>query len=162
AFPLIAYLATRTKYRGRSAIDFLAWLPSTLPGIILGLGFLWLIVGTPFLRPTYDTLFSLIPAVTIAHMTIGIALLKTVLLQLGPELEEAALISGGNRIQAIFHVVLPLLAPAVFLVASFAFLAASRDVSTVALLSNTNSQPLALLQLSYLVQDSRAGAAVVG
>jgi len=59
-FTLIAYIIVRTRYVGRGLLDFLVWLPSTLPGIILSLGFLWLFLGTPFLRPLYGTTFVLI------------------------------------------------------------------------------------------------------
>src|ERR1051326_1937957 len=60
AFGLIAYLIVRTRFAGRSALDFLVWLPSTLPGIVMGLGYLYLFLGTPLLRPIYGTTFILI------------------------------------------------------------------------------------------------------
>jgi iron(III) transport system permease protein len=55
AFSLIAYIIVRTRYPGRGVLDFLVWLPSTLPGIVLGLGYLWLFLSTPVLRPLYGT-----------------------------------------------------------------------------------------------------------
>ena len=35
----------------RGLLDFLVWLPSTLPGIVLVLGYLWLFLGTPWPSP---------------------------------------------------------------------------------------------------------------
>src|ERR1700760_1689942 len=38
---IVAYISVRTKWRGRSLIDGMAWLPWMMPGIVLGGGFLW-------------------------------------------------------------------------------------------------------------------------
>ena len=43
---LIAYIAVRTRYAGRRLLDFVSWLPFTVPGVILGLALLWLFLGT--------------------------------------------------------------------------------------------------------------------
>jgi iron(III) transport system permease protein len=37
---LIAYIIVRTAYAGRRLLDFVSWLPFTVPGIILGLALL--------------------------------------------------------------------------------------------------------------------------
>ncbi len=37
----VAYVSVRTKWRGRLLIDSMAWLPWMMPGIVLGVGFLW-------------------------------------------------------------------------------------------------------------------------
>ena len=39
-FTLIAFMIMRTRFVGRAALDIVSWLPSTLPGIILGLALL--------------------------------------------------------------------------------------------------------------------------
>ena len=38
---IVAYVSVRTKWRGRRLIDAMAWLPWMMPGIVLGVGFLW-------------------------------------------------------------------------------------------------------------------------
>src|SRR5438876_5185203 len=48
---LIAYIAVRTRYAGRRALDFISWLPFTVPGIILGLALLWLFLCVEMLKP---------------------------------------------------------------------------------------------------------------
>jgi ABC-type Fe3+ transport system permease subunit len=46
-FTFVAYVVIRTRFVGRAALDFASWLPSTLPGIILGLGLLSLFSRQP-------------------------------------------------------------------------------------------------------------------
>ncbi|HEX3246035.1 MAG TPA: ABC transporter permease subunit, partial [Chloroflexota bacterium] len=36
AFAVLAYISVRTKFFGRSTLDFLTWIPSLLPGVVMG------------------------------------------------------------------------------------------------------------------------------
>src|SRR5258705_6972685 len=47
-FSLIGYVLVRTKLPGRAALDSICWLPSAIPGVLSGLGLLWMFLGTPF------------------------------------------------------------------------------------------------------------------
>ncbi|HZS03002.1 MAG TPA: iron ABC transporter permease [Chloroflexota bacterium] len=161
-FSLIAYVAVRTRYAARGALDFISWFPSTLPGIILGLGLLWVFLGNPLLRPLYGTLAILIVATVISTMTLGVQIIKSHLVQFSFELEEAARIGGGGWWHVYQHVVLPLLMPVLLLVGAVSFISAARNVSTVALLATSGTRPLSLLQLDFMVEGRYEAAAVVG
>ena len=162
AFSLIAYIIVRTTFYGRGTLDFLVWLPSTLPGIVMGLGYLWLFLGTPFLRPIYGTTFILILVAAIGSITLTTQLLKSNLLQLGVELEEASSVSGGSRWRTLRHVTLPLLAPSLAVVGVLAFSAAARATSHVALLATRANQPLSILQLNLMTNSDFEAGSVVG
>jgi iron(III) transport system permease protein len=162
AFTLVAYVIVRTQYRGRKLLDFLVWVPSTVPGIILSLGFLWLFLGTPFLRPLYGTTWVLILVTALASITLGTQITKASLLQLGQELEEASWASGASWWHTFRHVVLPLIAPTVAVVGVLAFAAGARATGSIALLSNSSNQPLSMLQLSLLSSNQYGTASVVG
>ena len=161
-FTLIAYIVIRTNFVGRSALDMVSWLPSTLPGIILGLGLLSVFLGTPFLRPLYGSMFLLIIATVISSMTLGVQVIKGALMQLAVELEEAAKVAGGSGWDSFRDIVLPIITPSVLLVGTLSFIAAARNVSTVALISTSRTRPLSLLQLDFLVESRYESAAVVG
>jgi iron(III) transport system permease protein len=162
SFGLIAYLIVRTRFFARSTLDFLVWLPSTLPGIVMGLGYLHLFLGTPFLRPVYGTTFILVLVAALGSITLTTQVLKTNLRQLGAELEEASATSGGNWWHTLRHVTLPLMAPALAVVGVLAFSAAARATSHVALLSTHNNQPLSILQLRHLSDNNLEAASVIG
>ena len=42
----IAYVIVKTRYRGRWLLDFLSWLPWSIPGILLGMALLWTFLQT--------------------------------------------------------------------------------------------------------------------
>jgi iron(III) transport system permease protein len=161
-FTLIAFIVIRTNFAGRFALDMVSWLPSTLPGIILGLGLLSVFLGTPFLRPLYGSMFLLIIATVISSMTLGVQVIKGGLMQLAVELEEAAKVAGGSGWNSFRDIVLPIITPSLLLVGTLSFIAAARNVSTVALISTSRTRPLSLLQLDFLVESRYESAAVVG
>src|SRR5579862_331384 len=155
---IIGYLVVRTTYRARGAIDFVSWLPSALPGIILSLGLLYLFLATPVLKPLYGSMAALVIAMAIASLTLGTQVIKANLVQYGAELEEAARISGGSWWQSYRKVLLPLTTPVLLLVAAMSFVLAARNLSTVALLATSDTRPLSLLQFDFMV-EGRIGRA---
>lgn len=161
-YTLIAYMSVRTRFRGRGALDFLTWLPTTLPGIVISLGFLWLFLQTPVFRPLYGTLWILIVAVTLSSMTVGVQIIKSNMVQLGAELEEASWASGGSWVYTLRRVVIPLVAPVVAVVGVLTFATAARATSVVALLSSRNIQPLSMLQLDHMSDGAFERASVIG
>ena len=64
---LVAYVTVRTRWRGRSLVDALAWLPWMMPGIVLGLGFLWAYALLPGFVPIYGTVWALLLAYLALH-----------------------------------------------------------------------------------------------
>lgn len=161
-FTLLGYVIVRTRFVARSLLDLTTWLPSMLPGIILGLGYLSLLLGVGILQPLYGTMAAMLIAVVINRMTLGVQIIKSNLMQIGDELTEASAVAGGSQWHTLRYVVVPLVMPTMMLVGAVSFIAAARDVSTVVLLSASTTRPLSLLQLDLLAQGNYEAAAVVG
>ncbi len=104
----------------------------------------------------------LILATVISSMTLGVQVIKSALTQLAPELEEGAVAAGASAWRCFRDIVLPLIAPSIMLVGALSFIAAARNVSTVALIATSQNRPLSLLQLDFLVDSRHESAAVVG
>ena len=158
---LIAYIAVRTGYAGRRALDFISWLPFTVPGIILGLALLWLFLGVEMLKPLYGTTTLLIVAGVIAGMPLGVQIIKSGLLQLGSELEEASRIAGASWWATYRRIVLRLMAPTLMAVAMITFVGAARNIGNFALLTTSANRPLSILQIDYIAQRKFEEAVVV-
>jgi len=139
----------KTRFAGRAILDFLSWLPWAIPGILLGLALLWTVFQTRVLLFLYGSVYLLMLALFIKSMPFGVQITKSVLLQIGPELEEAARISGGSWIQCYRRILLPLLTPTFIVVGLVCFMSAARDISTVVLLGSAQSRTMSLLALDY-------------
>jgi iron(III) transport system permease protein len=160
-YSLVAYVVLRSRFRLRRLLDFISWLPFTVPGLILGLALLWLFLDIPLFRPLYGSVWILILAGLLTGMPLGVQILKSNLQQLGPELEEASRVAGGSWFATYRAIVLRLLGPALLTVGLILFVGASRNVSYVALLSTSTNQPLSILQLNYIAEGKNEVAAVI-
>jgi iron(III) transport system permease protein len=151
----------RTRYAGRRALDFISWLPFTVPGIILGLALLWLFLGVEILKPLYGTTALLIIAGVIAGMPLGVQIIKSGLMQLGGELEEASRVAGASWWATYRRIVLRLMAPTLMAVGMITFVGAARNIGNFALLATSANRPLSILQLDYIAQRKFEEAVVV-
>jgi iron(III) transport system permease protein len=158
---LIAYFAVRSRYRARGLLDLVSWLPYSVPGILFGLGLLYVFLELPLFRPFYGTIWLMILATVVAHMTFGTQVLKSNLLQLSRELEEAARMSGASWLRTLTGVVLPILFPSLILVAITSFITSARDVASVALVATAGTKTLSLVQLDFMIQGRYGPAAVI-
>ncbi len=161
-FSLVAYVSVRTKYVGRQALDFVTWLPATLPGIILGLGLLWMFLTVPVLQPFYGTVIILVVAVLINAVTTGVQLIKSNMVQLGNDLEEASFVAGASWVYTFRRIVMPILGPVLISVALLIFSSAARNVSNIVMIVTGDNRPLAMLQVDYMTDGQYEPAAIVG
>jgi iron(III) transport system permease protein len=161
-FSLVAYISVRTRYPGRHLLDFITWLPATLPGIILGLGLLWMFLTVPLFHPVYGTIFVLIVAVLINAVTTGVQLIKSNMVQLGSELEEASFMVGASWLHTFRRIVLPILGPVLISVALLTFNAAARNIANIVMIVTGDNRPLSMLQIDYMTDGQYEPAAIVG
>ena len=159
-FSIIAYVLVRTKFPGRGILDSICWLPSAIPGVLSGLGLLWMFLGTPFFRPFYGTLFLLAIAIVLSGITLSTQILKANFVQLGNELEEASRMSGAGFWRTYFKVVFPLMAQTMVLVAVLKFMFAAQQTSPIILLATSETRTLSLLALDQVAAGYREVASI--
>jgi iron(III) transport system permease protein len=159
-FALVAYFTVRTTFKARALLDFVSWLPFAVPGILFGVGLLFVFLESPLFRPLYGTMWLLILATVISSMTLGTQIIKSNMMQLGHELEEASRVTGATWWYTFTRIVLPIMIPVLLLVGVMNFIGAARDVASVALLATADTKTLALLQLDYMVEGQYEAGAV--
>lgn len=100
-------------HRWRSAwarwLDYLVMIPRGMPGLVAGLAFLWVFLFVKPLSPLRTTLAGLWLAYSVVWFAYGMRFISAALLQVGPELEEAALVAGASRGRTLRDVTLPLI-----------------------------------------------------
>jgi len=108
-YAMIGLAAHRWQSRWVSFLDYLVMLPRALPGLIVGLAFLWVFLFFKPIAPLRTTLFSLWIAYTVVWLAYGLRLISASLLQVKPELEEAARVTGARQGRVYRDVTLPLI-----------------------------------------------------
>jgi iron(III) transport system permease protein len=162
-FSIIAYMLVRTKLPGRNALDLMVWGGGAIPGILAGLGLLWMFIDTPGLRALFGTIWALLIVVVLQGKTTGVNVMKGVLVQVGGDMEEAARVSGAGWIRTYFRVWLPLLMPSLILLAVMNFVSAASATGSIILLASRNTMTLSLmaLELSSVGVSNREAASII-
>ncbi|AKZ61738.1 spermidine/putrescine ABC transporter permease [Herbaspirillum hiltneri N3] len=159
AFAVVCYsaiaLAMHRKNDGVTRfLDYSVLVPRAVPGLLAGLSFLWVFLFVPSLldnflkgfdndvarwlvdsfipqlRSLRSTIFSVWLAYSVVWMAYGLRLITTALLQVGPELEEAARAVGAQRGQVTRDVTLPLVKYGLLGAWLMVFLIFEREYST--------------------------------
>ena len=110
-YSAVAYLLVSRRTITAPLLESLCWIPHVLPGILLSLGVLWLFLSTPLRSVLYGTVWGIALALILADSPVTTQAFKAGMLQLGPDLEEAARVSGASWAQTYRRILLPLLAP---------------------------------------------------
>ncbi len=143
----IGYTVNRTTVRGRRSIDLLATLPVAIPGLVVGVAYLWAWIGLP--GGLYGTIWILALAFVARFMPDTVKALSTSFLQIHRELEEAAWICGRGLLGTIRTIVLPLAKPGVVASMTLLFVLAIRELGSSLFLYTSDTMVMAVLLLDY-------------
>ena len=162
-FSVIAYILVRTRLPGRGALDLMVWCSGAIPGILAGLGLLWVFLGTPVLNFLFGTIWALIIVVILQGKTTGVNIMKGVFVQVGADMEEAARVAGAGWLRTYFRIWLPLLMPTLILLAVMNFVSAAGATSSIILLASRDTMTLSLmaLELSSVAVSNREAASII-
>lgn len=89
--------------------DYIVMLPRAMPGIVAGLAIFWVFLFTKPIAPLRTTLFAIWVAYSLVWLAYGLRLIQSALLQVAPELEEAARVTGAGAGRAMRDVTVPLI-----------------------------------------------------
>ena len=108
-YTAIALSVHRWQSQWTRLVDYLVMLPRAMPGLVAGLALLWVFLFFKPLTPLRSTLLSIWLAYTIVWMAYGMRLVSGTLLQVAPELEEAARTAGASEFRVKRDVTIPLI-----------------------------------------------------
>lgn len=143
----IGYTVHRTTVPGRKAIDLLATIPVAIPGLVVGVAYLWAWIGLP--GGLYGTFWILALAFVARFMPDTVKSLSTSFLQIHKELEEASWICGKGLVGTIRSIVLPLARPGVVASMTLLFVLAIRELGSSLFLYTSDTMVMAVLLLDY-------------
>jgi iron(III) transport system permease protein len=108
-YAVIGLASHRWESIWSKAVDYLVMVPRGMPGLVAGLAFLWVFLFVKPLAPLRSTLFSLWLAYSVVWLAYGMRLISSALVQVSPELQEAALTVGARPGRVTRDVTLPLI-----------------------------------------------------
>jgi iron(III) transport system permease protein len=142
-------LATHRKPDGWSRlVDYMVLVPRAVPGLLAGLAFFWVFLFFPPLKDLRTTLVSVWIAYSVVWLAYGMRLISSALLQVGPELEEAARSAGATQGQVSRHVTLPLIRFGLLASWLLVFMIFEREYSTGVYLLSPGTEVIGALIVS--------------
>jgi len=143
----IGYTIHRTQLSGRRTIDLLSSLPVAIPGLVIGVAYLWAWIAVP--GGLYGTIWILALAFIARFMPDTVKALSTSFMQIHRELEEAAWVCGRGLLSTIRTIVLPIASPGVIAAMTLLFVLAIRELGSSLFLYTSDSTVMAVLLLDY-------------
>ena len=137
-----SWVVVRTRLRGRWLIDNLAFMPLTIPGLVLGVALLTIYLRVPI--GIYGTLWILFFAYMTRYMPYGMRYASTSMFQIGRELEESAQMSGAGWWHTFRRIVLPLLAPGIIAGWIYIVIVSFRELGASVLLYSPGKEVLSI------------------
>jgi iron(III) transport system permease protein len=105
-------VTTRSDFPLRGALSYIALYPRAVPGIIVGIGFLWTLLLVPGLGEIRNTLIALTIAFTVRFLPIGFGAILPTVLRVSGELDRASRVAGASWLRTMREILVPLLRPA--------------------------------------------------
>lgn len=129
---LISYIIVRRETRLSGLLDTVLMVPYVVPGVVMAIGFLLTFNQGPLDMVGTGTIIVLI--LFIRRLPYGVRATTSVLRQIKPSIEEAAISLGASPAKAFFKVTVPLMMPGVIAGAMMSFITAINELSSTLLL----------------------------
>ena len=140
---LLSWVLIRYRFFGRDVVDAIIDLPLALPTAVAGIALTAVYapngaVGAFLERHGILVAFSY-PGVILAMVFVGLPFavrsVQPVLMELDPQIEEAAAVLGASRLRTFLRVILPLLTPSVITGFTLAFARAVGEYGSIVFIS---------------------------
>jgi sulfate/thiosulfate transport system permease protein len=162
---LIAWVLVRDRFPGKRLLEVIIDIPFALPTIVAGLVLLSLYgPQSPIGINVANTERSVFLALLFVTLPFVVRTVEPVLLELDPEVEEAAASLGATKFTTLRRILIPALAPAITAGAALSFARGISEYGSLVLLSGNlpNKTEVASVRiLSYIENGNEAAAASV-
>ncbi len=156
-----AWVSIRSRAPGRRAIDALAFLPLAMPGVLIATALIYVYLAVKIV-PIYGTIWIIVVAYLTIYLSFGSRAMNGVVLQLHPELDEAARMSGAGLLRVARRIIVPLAAPGLAAVWIWVFAHCLRELTAALLLQGADNATLPTLLYTYWSGGETNKAAAVG
>ena len=159
---MVAYVCVRTRWRGRRLIETLAWLPWMMPGMVLGVGFLWGFAIIPGPIQIYGTVWALLLAYITLGTPLAVRIMNGTFAQLSFDIEECSRVHGASWWQTMWRILIALSWPAFAVGWLLTLFGIMRELSASVLLYSVNSEVLSVVMVRMLIDGQPERVTVIG
>jgi iron(III) transport system permease protein len=166
ALALVAVIvARRSTFRFRRAVEYLAFAPQAIPGIIVGIGFFWafaLLPGSGLLGSVLQgTLVAVIIVFGFGAVPTAFSSIASSITQIGSELDNAARTSGADWLGAFARILWRLLIPAFVGAMILTFVALLKAYASALFIASPDSEVIGTTMLVLWTEGQTGSVAAL-
>jgi iron(III) transport system permease protein len=158
---LVGLVVHRSEFRFRRALEFVATYPRAVPGLVVGLGFLWAMILLPPVGWLHNTIWILVLAYAMRYLPTGFGAIAPMLLQIGRDLDRSSRTVGADWWTTCRAIVLPLLKPALFSCFAVMFIHFLKEYASAVFLFAPGSEVIGTTLLSFWIQGDAGPVAAL-
>lgn len=155
----VVYIARFTTRRTSVILRGLTLLPAAMPGVAGALATLWAYVSIPGFKGLFGSIWLMIIAIVVQNLIVTVQIAQGALLQLSPELEEAARVGGASRLRVVRTVVLPLMRTSLVAAGLLSAVLTVGNTTTPLLLAGPSTQTVTTTMLNMVTNNYQANVA---
>lgn len=154
-------VTTRSDFPLRGALSYVALYPRAVPGLIVGIGFLWTTLLIPGLGELRNTLAVLAVAFTVRFLPIGFGAVLPSVVRVSNELDRAARISGASWLRTMRSIMVPLLRPALASAFALLFVSFLKEYASALFLVSSGSEVIGTTMIELWRQGNSGPVAAL-
>lgn len=158
---LVALVVHRSEFRWRKLLEFVALYPRAVPGLVVGLGYLWAMILLPPVGWLHNTIWILVIAYTMRYLPTGFGAVSPMLLQIAKDLDRSSRTVGADWWTTCRAIVLPLLKPALFSCFAVMFIHFLKEYAAAVFLFAPGSEVIGTTLLSFWIQGDAGPVAAL-
>ena len=149
----IVLVSQRSEYRFRGSLDQLSIWPRAVPGVVMGLGFFWLILllGLSGVR---SSLWLLALVFFVRFLPHGYAATAPMMMRFSRDLDRSARAAGAGWWTMVRHILFPLAKPAIFSSYVLLFLLFLKEYASAVFLYSSGNEIIGVTMLSAWTQGN--------
>lgn len=156
---VVSWFIIRSRTSFRSVLDFLAFIPHSIPALVMGLSVALIYLYVPI--PIYGTIWIIVVGLMTRYISLATRQMNTGIGSIKRELEEAGTASGASGVQTFRRILLPLAFPAYVNGFLLVALLSVKNLSIPLVLSGADSRMLSTVIWNRWDNGDTAGTAAL-
>ena len=155
----LSFIVVRKNNAASEGLDLMLMAPYLIPGVVMAIGYV-----STFRHPPFDltgTALIIIVLVFIRRLPYGVRSTTSILRQIKPSIEEAAMNLGASHLKTFLSVTLPLMRPGLIVGSLMSFITAINELSSTLILYTPRTVTMPVLIYTQVIDGEFGRAAAL-
>ncbi|MBL8271397.1 ABC transporter permease [Steroidobacter sp.] len=144
---MLVLIVKRSEFKWGKTLETISLYPRAVPGIVVGIGFLWIGLTVPGFTLIHGTLFALVLAFSMRDLPTAFGAIAPAMTQISRELDQSARTCGADWFTASVRVIAPIARPAMLASYMLVFVSMLKEYAAAVFLFGPGSEIMGTVML---------------